>query len=312
MDKPIEIMKKQKLLITGVLGYISRGFCELHKNDYEIIGIDNNFIPDKVKWLTENGIKFYHRDLFNIKDLLPSVDIVLHTAGITAVPTVKSQSNPTIDTEIYKVGVEGTRQIIEHTSKDCQIIFLSTHVVFESLAPTSEYITETYTPCPELAYATSKYQSEKDLLYSNKKFIILRLASVYGYNDCVRWKILPNLFSKMASVDEKLKVFGNGNNIKPLVGIKDVCRAIRWLQFNSRNHDHNGQIYNVVNDHKTVKEIAEICKLYNPNLNIEFTNDEIPNLGYSLSNEKLKTTGFEFYQTVNSEIKIMMDNWKNK
>jgi len=275
-------MIKQKLLITGVLGYIARGFCELYKNDYDIIGIDNNFIPDKVKWLTENGIKFYHRDLFNIKELLSTADIVLHTAGITAVPTVKSQSNPTIDAEIYKVGVEGTRQIIEHTSKECQIMFLSTHVVFESLSDSISDITEVYPPCPELAYAKSKYQSEKDLLYSNKKFITLRLASVYGYNDCIRWKILPNLFSKMASVDNKLKVFGNGNNIKPLVGIEDVCGAIRWLQFSSRTHDHNGQIYNIVNDHKTVKELAEICKTYNPQLNIEFTNDEIPNLGYSL------------------------------
>ena len=52
-----------KILITGVLGYIGRELCELYKNSAdEIIGIDNNFIPDKVAWLIENDIKFY---LFN-------------------------------------------------------------------------------------------------------------------------------------------------------------------------------------------------------------------------------------------------------
>ena len=308
MDKSIKCMKKQKILITGVLGYIARGFCELYKNDYKIIGIDNNFIPDKVKWLVDNGIEYYHRDLFNIKDLLNDIDFVIHTAGITAVPTVKSQSNPTIDADIIKIGVDGTRELINNINDNCKIIFLSTHVIFEGLKTSESNITEGFEPCPELAYATSKAQSEKDLIYSNKKFTTLRLASVYGYNDCVRWKILPNLFSKMTAVDGKLKVFGNGNNIKPLVGVVDVCAAIDWLM----QSDYNGHTFNIVNDHKTVKEIAEICNLYNPNLKIEFTSDEIPNLGYSLSNEKLLKTGFRFNQSLNNSIEEMINLWKNE
>ena len=41
-----------------------------------------------------------------------------------------------------------------------------------------------------------------------------------------------------------------------------------------------------------VKEVAEICKKYNPKVTLRETNDEIPNLGFSLSNEKILKTGF--------------------
>ena len=37
----------------------------------------------------------------------------------------------------------------------------------------------------------------------------------------------------------------------------------------------------------TVKEVAEICQKINPKLKIKVTDDEAPNLGYTLSNKKL-------------------------
>ena len=46
----------------------------------------------------------------------------------------------------------------------------------------------------------------------------------------------------------------------------------------------------------TVKEVAEICKKYNPKVTLRETNDEIPNLGFSLSNKKIKKKkGLNFF-----------------
>lgn len=300
--------KKQKILITGVLGYIATGFLNnISIENYEITGIDNRFIPDKVAWLVNKGIKYYNRDLFNIKDLLKNVDFVIHTAGITAVPTVKSKSTPEIDKEIFKVGREGTLYIIENCNESCKIIFLSTHVIFESLKE-SILVTEKNEPCPNLAYSSSKYQSELDLFKSDKNFIILRLASVYGYNNSIRWKILPNLFSKKASQNEIIQVFGNGNNVKPLIGINDISRFIEFIL----KSNYNKEIFNVVKEHKTVREIAEICKFYKKDLKIEFTDDEIPNLGYKLCNKKILDTCFCFNNNIENEIKKMINIWENK
>lgn len=299
----------KNILITGVLGYIARAVCDVYSNsENQIVGIDNRFIPDKVARLTKiHKIKYYNRNLFNIKDLLKDADVVIHTAGITSVPSVKSQSTPEGDAEIIKVGVDGTREIIQHTKDDAKIIFLSTHVIFESLKEQVFDIDENFPPCPNLAYASGKWQSEQDLINSSKSFVTLRLSSVYGYNDSIRWQILPNLFSKMASQNDKIKVFGNGENIKPLVGIEDVARCIKFMV----DSNYNRETFNVVNEHKTVKEVAKICQKYNNNLNIDFTVDEIPNLGYTVSSKKLLTTRFQFKQNVEDEMGKMINLWKN-
>ena len=56
----------------------------------------------------------------------------------------------------------------------------------------------------------------------------------------------------------------------------------------------------------TVKEVAEICKKHNPKITLKETNDEVPNLGFSLSNKKLLNTGFEFLYNLDQNIKEMI------
>ena len=54
------------------------------------------------------------------------------------------------------------------------------------------------------------------------------------------------------------------------------------------------EVFNLTKDTLTVKEVAEVCKKHNPKITLKETNDEVPNLGFSLSNKKLLKTGFEF------------------
>ena len=192
---------------------------------------------------------------------------------------------------------------------DCLFVHLSTHCVFDGLQEQIFNIDESKPQCSLLAYGQSKSQNEIDLVNGINEHLILRLGSVYGYGeDATRWKILPNLFSKMAGLNEVIKVFGSGENIKPLVGLNDVCRAIKYLiESNNRN-----EIYNLVNEHKSVIEIAKICQKYNPNLIIENILDKIPNLGYTLSNKKILNTGFKFKQNLDEEIGRMIKYWSNK
>ena len=247
--------------------------------------------------------------MFNLKDLLEHVDIVIHTAGITSVPQTKEQSSPEIDNQIYKVGIEGTRVILNNIRNNCLLVHLSTHVVYEGMQESFLKIEESKSQCPILAYGCSKFQNEIDIVNGNNEYLILRLGSVYGYGeDATRWKILPNLFSKMSALNETIKVFSSGENIKPLIGLKDVCHIIKYLiQFDFRN-----EIYHLVNEHKTVIEIAQICKKYNKNLRIEHTSDTIINNGYVLNNDKLLKTGYKFQQNIKTEISRMIKYWSNK
>jgi len=300
---------KKKILITGILGYIGTELVSiLDSEKYDIIGIDQDFIPDKVANLIKNNIKFYQRDLFNIKDLLVETDVVIHLAAITKVPMTPKQCNPEINELIRRIGIDGTNEIINNVKSDCKIIFTSTHVCWENLQETIFDLDENYPTCAILPYAKSKVQNEIDLENSGRNYTIFRLGTVYGYNPCVRFSV-GNLFAKMASQNQTLKLFGGGFNYKSLVGINDVARAIiesvDWSKYDNNT-------FNLVNDNLTVKDIAEICIKYNPEVQSISTDDEIINKGYTVSNKKIRDVGFEFRQNLEQEVSQMIKNWKNK
>ena len=168
----------------------------------------------------------------------------------------------------------------------------STHVVFEGIDKVKNDINEEETTKPVLSYGKSKDYNEKQLKSSGKNFVILRLGSVYGYStDTARIDIMPNFFSKMASQNGVLKLFAGGKQVKSLVPLIDVARCFKFME---ERTDISSEIFNLTKDTVTVKEVAEICKKYNPNITLRETNDEIPNLGFSLSNRKILKTGFKF------------------
>ena len=124
-----------------------------------------------------------------------------------------------------------------------------------------------------------------------------------------RIDIVPNLFSKIASQNGTLKLFAGGRQIKSLVPLTDVARYFKFME---ERNDINFEIFNLTKETLTVKDVAKICKKYNPSLNVIETNDEIPNLGFSLSNKKLLKKGFEFLYNIDQNIKEMIVKWSKK
>ena len=163
---------------------------------------------------------------------------------------------------------------------------------------------------PILSYSSSKAVNEEQLKKSGKNYVILRLGSVYGYStDSMRIDIMPNLFSKISSQNGTLKLFAGGRQIKSLVPLIDVARCFKFME---EKNEINSEIFNVTKDTLTVREVAEICKKHNPKIKLKETNDEVPNLGFSLSNKKLLNTGFEFLYNLDQNIKEMIKKWSKQ
>jgi len=303
----------KKIVVTGGIGYIGTELCKIYSGiswNNEILVIDNRFLSERVNQLRNWGIDFIHGDILD-KDLVnkhcKDADIVHHLAGITDVPRVKSESSNEKDMKIKLVGEKGTQNILEAISDKCKIIFPSTHVVYEGINEVRNNILEEEDTKPILSYASSKAINEHQLKNSGKKYIILRLGSVYGYsNDNARIDIMPNLFSKIASQDGTLKLFAGGRQIKSLVPLIDVARCFKYME---EREDISCEIFNLNKDTVTVKEVAEICKKYNSKINLKETNDEIPNLGFSLSNIKILKAGFKFLYNLDESIKEMIFKW---
>ena len=306
----------KKIVITGGLGYIGTELCKIYSgyswND-KIIVIDNRFISERVNQLRNWNIEFIHGDILD-KDLIhkhcSDADIVHHLAGITDVPRVKSEANVEHEKKIEEVAIEGTQNIINSIRDDCKIILPSTHVVYEGIRDVKRNISENDVTLPVLAYGKSKAYNEKQLKESGKNFIILRLGSVYGYStDTTRLDIMTNLFSKISSQDGLLKLYAGGRQIKSLVPLIDVARCFKFME---EKEDISSEIFNLTKDTVTVKDVAEICKKYNPNIKLKETNDEVPNLGFSLSNEKLLKTGFKFLYGLDESIQEMISKWSKQ
>ena len=303
----------KKIVITGGLGYIGTELCKIYSGvswNNEILVIDNRFVSERVSQLRNWDIDFVHGDILN-KDLVnrycKDADIVHHLAGITDVPRLKSESSDDKDAKIKLVAEEGTQNILDVISDKCKIIFPSSHVVYEGIEKVKNDMLEDEHTKPILSYAKSKTINEKQLKNSGKNYIILRLGSVYGYStDTARIDIMPNHFSKIASQNGTLKLFAGGRQIKSLVPLIDVARCFKYME---EREDISSEIFNLTKDTVTVKDVAEICKKYNPKITLKETNDEIPNLGFSLSNNKVLKTGFKFLYNLDESIKEMIFKW---
>jgi nucleoside-diphosphate-sugar epimerase len=306
----------KKIIITGGLGYIGTELCKIYSGvswNNNITVIDNRFVSERVNQLRNWNINFIHGDILD-KDLInkhcQNVDVVHHLAGVTDVPRVKSESSKDRDEKIKLVAEVGTQNILDTINNNCKIIMPSTHVVYEGIQEVKKDILETEETNPILSYGKSKNFNEKQLKNSKKNYIILRLGSVYGYStDTARIDIMPNFFSKMASQDGTLKLFAGGRQVKSLVPLIDVARCFKFME---ERDDISSDIFNLTKDTVTVKEVAQICKKYNPKINLIETNDEVPNLGFSLSNEKIKKTGFKFLYGLDESIKEMIFKWSKQ
>ncbi len=304
---------KKKIIITGGLGYIGTELCKLYSGiswHHNILVVDNRFISGRVNQLRNWNMEFVHGDILDkelVKKYFSDADVVHHLAGITSVPRTKSEASNIEDKKIRLVAEEGTKNILGVIDNKCKIIFPSTHVVYEGVKDVKIDIKEDEITKPVLSYSTSKAINEHQLKDSGKNFIILRLGSVYGYSeDATRIDIMPNLFSKISSQNGTLKLFAGGRQIKSLVPLKDVARCFKYME---EKNEINSETFNLTKDKLTVKEVAEICKNYNSKIILKETNDEIPNLGFSLSNKKLLNTGFKFLYDINQSIGEMIQKW---
>jgi len=307
---------KKKIVILGALGYIGTELSKIYSGESwsnNIIGIDNRFVSERVTQLKDWNIKFHQGEILDLEFLkthISDADVIHHLAGVTDVAYVSKESNPEQDEKIRKVAVEGTNNILKLMKDDCKIIFPSTHVIYEGLKSTKIDIKENETPKPILMYSTSKVQNENDIKKSNKNYVILRLGSVHGYSlDSMRINIMPNLFSKIASQNGIIKLFSGGKQIKSLVPLMDVVRCMKFME---EKNQIKKETFNLVKEVVTVKQVAEICKKFNPKVTLKISDDETPNLGYTLSNKKLLKTGFKFIYNLDESISSMINHWSSK
>jgi len=257
--------EKKKILVTGAAGFIGSNLIdELLKLGASVIGIDNLFNGNLMN--LENALKksefvFYKADIRDFNFLLSiceDIDIIYHLAAFTSVP-----DSIVMPCSCNDINISGTFNVLEcGRIKDVNtIIFSSSGAVYgetKTLPMKENMPTDPISP-----YGVSKLAGEKYLFQYSKSFglntISLRYQNVYGprqdmspYSGVIS-KWLGNL-----QRNEKLLIYGDGEQIRDFVYIKDVIDA-NFKAALSKNVA--GEVFNIGSDTKiTINELAYTMK----------------------------------------------------
>ena len=235
-----------KVLVTGGCGYIgSHTVCELLKNNYEIVIIDNfsnskKDVMTKIETLTGKSAKLYVGDVCD-KSLLEEIfskekiEAVIHFAGYKAVG--ESVQKPLM---YYENNLISTLYLLEIMNKyNCKkFIFSSSATVYGT--PKELPIKESFPLSTTNPYGTTKLMIEmmlKDIYKANPdmSITILRYFNPIGNEETgllgespngIPNNLMPYIVRVATGKLECLSVFGDDYDTKDGTGVRDYIHVV--------------------------------------------------------------------------------------
>ena len=219
-----------RILITGGAGFIGSHVCEkLVEKGHELIIVDNmstgieSNVPDNCL-LFKMDIKS-RIALQALLRFTKKIDAVIHLAAQTQVSN--SVANPEEDASENIIGLINVLEAMKQFNIP-KIIFASSAAVYgnKEQIPIQEYSI----PEPTSQYGTSKLSSEEYIkTYSRLygiEYCIFRFSNVFGPRQNIdTGGVIAKFFDKINN-NQPTIIYGNGNQTRDFVYVKDVASAI--------------------------------------------------------------------------------------
>jgi len=276
------------ILVTGGCGFIGSNFILNQFKKYgeiRIINIDKLTyagVEDNLQELNNRSLsrfidyKFIKGDICDqellAKTFTEKIDVVVNFAAESHVDRSIADPTPFITTNII-----GTQRLLD-SCKNANVplyIQISTDEVYGSLGAEGEF-TETSQISPNSPYSASKAAADMLVMSYFKTYgfpaIITRCSNNYGPRQYPE-KLIPLMISKAIN-DQKLPVYGNGENVRDWIHVDDHCAGIDAVI----NNGKVGEVYNFGGKHEIqniqlVKKLLEI--LGKPESLIEYVEDRL-------------------------------------
>lgn len=248
-----------KVLITGGAGFIGHNVGIFLKNlGFDVAVFDNlkRSAEFSVKRLAERNIPLIKGDVLNARTLneaLRDVDVVIHAAAYINVEESFKKT-----TLYLKNNVSGTASV----AKACLnkgvklLIYLSSAAVYGE--PIGTPISEAHPTNPISPYGLSKLTSEEVVRFYSKyglKHVILRLFNVYGPGQSKAYAGVITRFIERAVEGLKPIIYGDGEQTRDFVHVKDVSEAIKQTM----ERDMVNETFNIGSGSPTkIKELANL------------------------------------------------------
>jgi dTDP-glucose 4,6-dehydratase len=239
-----------RILVTGGAGFIGSNYVKyiISKNkhiDINVVVLDKltyaGSIDNFGEIIGKSNFKFIQGDICDSKlvnDLVSNSDRVINFAAETHVDRSIESSN-----EFIRTNIHGTKVLLDAIRKksNTKFIQVSTDEVYGSIECGSW--DESFPLKPNSPYAATKAAADLLVLSYQKTYsldlMISRCCNNYGPNQFPE-KIIP-LFIINLIQRKKIPVYGDGQNVREWIHVKDHCRGLDLIFENGKP----GEIYNL-------------------------------------------------------------------
>ena len=285
-----------KYLVTGGAGFIGSHFCDLLADglqvDHEIVVLDKLGMGSDLNNLSEvlksSQVNFVNGDICDsalTRELIRDVDVVINFAAESHVDRSILDPGSFISNNVL-----GTQLLLESARINPEVIFIqvSTDEVYGPLE--NGEANEATVLNPSSPYSASKASADLVALSYFKTYgmdiRITRCANNFGPRQNSE-KLIPLLVSKIVS-NKPLPIYGNGENIREWIHVKDHCKAIKTVIERGKS----GEIYNIgSNDRLTNLEVVDLLLSYAEHSasKVEFVADRLGHDSrYALDSRKIQ------------------------
>lgn len=282
-----------KVLITGGAGFIGSHIVEHFQGKADVRVLDNlrtGFLNN----LSAFDFDFIQGDILDkeaVKKAVAGVDYVFHLAAMVSVP--ESMSNPT---ECVKLNVNGTLNVLEAAAEARvkKLCFSSSSAIYGDNPASPKR--ETMYPEPKSPYAVTKLDGEYycDIFANEGKLqtVCMRYFNVFGprQDPNSAYAAAVPIFISQAVANEPLNIFGDGEQTRDFIYVKDIVATNVFMAQN----DYNG-VYNVAYGKKiTINDLAEmIIEITGSKSEIVHLDERPGDVKHSMADiDKLLGTGF--------------------
>ena len=206
-----------RVILFGSNGWLGKSVTSLLDGRFDVWGFDRSNAGD-----ADNAFEGDVRNRGDVRRFFDRIgdcgdDVLIHTASVIH-PRIRVK-------ELYDVNVSGLGRIIETFANQGgkRVVYISSNSPFGAFKD-DRVLDEDAPYHPYLHYGKSKRMAEETILGSSLTSIIFRVPWFYGDHMPDRQVGFYNMIRR-----GRFPVFGSGENVRSVVNVQDIARAIETV-----------------------------------------------------------------------------------
>tara|TARA_R100000152_G_C6739267_1_gene163161 strand:+ start:77 stop:1018 length:942 start_codon:yes stop_codon:yes gene_type:complete len=304
----------KSIMITGCAGFIGSYVTEEFLNaGYKVHGVDKLTYAGSEK----NMESFRNHPHFSFSPsciTMPShMKLIMEQSKIEWVINLAAEThvdNSIESSDVFvKTNIGGTKSLLDACKETgAKLLHFSTDEVYG--VARNRAFTERSNIAPKNPYSATKAAADHMIeAYRNTygvEYIIVRPSNNFGLRQHDE-KFLPTIVRKLKA-DEKIPVYGKGNQIREWTHARETAKATRFILENSETN----QIYNISSEFHTenMNVVQTVCDILGRRVEdcVEYVEDRPGHdFKYAITPRKLNKLGYTVASNFEEELKEILD-----